>query len=117
MLALDKADVIRDFRYWASRTPQYTPSASFPGPGNSLDSATFCIEDVLSLWVCVKQDVAEGRARLRLCLQRARPAGRVVGAEFSKSVAVAGSAGEDEFAVGGEFEEGALSRSLASSVL
>jgi hypothetical protein len=42
-------------------------------------------------------------------VENAGPPGRAVGgSEFGKPVAVAGAAGEDEFAVGGEFQERAV---------
>jgi len=54
----------------------------------------------------VEQDVAEGGAGGGFDLDDAGPAGRVVrSGEFGEAVAVAGAAGEDQFAVGGEFEQ------------
>lgn len=59
--------------------------------------------------VRVKQDVAEGGARRRFHLDHARPARGIDGGpDLSEAVAVAGAAGEDEFAVGGEFEQRAV---------
>ena len=61
------------------------------------------------LWAGVEQDVSERAPRWGLDFQHAGPTGGVVGgAEVGEAVAVAGAAGEDEFAVGGEFEEGAV---------
>jgi len=52
--------------------------------------------------VRVQKDVAESGPSRGFHLDHAGPAGGVVGwAEFGEAVAVAGAAGEDQFAVGG----------------
>ena len=69
------------------------------------------------LGVGVQQNVAEGGSGGGFHLEDARPAGGVVGgAEFGEAVAVAGATGEDQFAVGGEFEKGAVSEVGAGAV-
>jgi hypothetical protein len=63
------------------------------------------------LWVGVEQNVACRHSGGILDLDHARPAGRIAGAhQFGETVAVAGAAGEDQFAVGGEFQEGAVGK-------
>lgn len=59
----------------------------------------------------MRQDVPEKPAAWRVDLYNAGPTGRVVGgAEFGEAAPVVGAAGEDELAVGGEFEERAAGK-------
>ena len=60
----------------------------------------------LILRIEIGQDVAERRTSGRLHLEHARPAGRVAGCcEFCEAVAGARAGGQDEFTIGGEFQE------------
>jgi hypothetical protein len=61
--------------------------------------------------------VPERGARRGFDLDHSCPAGGVVGgAEVGEPVAVAGAAGEDKFAVGGEFKKGAVGEVGAGAV-
>jgi len=69
------------------------------------------------LRIGVAQEAAEGRPGGCFHLEHARPAGGVAGGlEFGEPIAVAGAAGEDEFAVGGELEEAAVGEVRAGAV-
>jgi len=69
------------------------------------------------LWIGIQKDVARRGASRRLYLQDAGPAGWIAGAhQFGEAIAVAGSSGEDEFAGGSEFEEGAVGEVRAGAV-
>lgn len=65
----------------------------------------------------VQENVSECGTGRRFDFKYAGPAGRIVGGpEFGEPIAIAGAASEDEFAVGGEFEEGAVGKVGAGAV-
>ena len=67
--------------------------------------------------VGIKQDVAEGGTGGGLHFEHAGLAGGVGGdSEVGEAVAVAGAAGEDEFAARGEFEQGAVCETRGGAV-
>lgn len=72
-------------------------------------------DDLRDSRATVQQDIAEGGTGFSLHPQHDRPAARVVsGSEFSE--AVAGAAGEDQFAFCAEFAKGAVGQIGARAV-